>query len=34
MLSERTIINGLILIAGMILGPYLISLTFELNQIA
>jgi hypothetical protein len=34
MLSERTIINGLILLAGMILGPYLISLTFELNQLA
>ena len=34
MLSERSIINGLILIAGLILGPYLISLTFELNQLA
>jgi hypothetical protein len=34
MLSERTIINGLLVIAGMILGPYLIILTFEVNQIA
>ena len=34
MLSERTLINGLILIAGMILGPYLITLTFEFNQLA
>jgi len=34
MLSERTIINGLVLLAGMILGPYLITLTFELNQVA
>jgi hypothetical protein len=34
MLSERTIINALIMIAGMILGPYLIILTFELNQVA
>lgn len=34
MLSERTIINGLIIIGGLILGPYLITLTFEFNQIA
>jgi MFS family permease len=34
MLSERTIINGLILIAGMILGPYLLLLTFESTQSA
>ncbi len=34
MLSERTIINGLLVVAGMILGPYLIILTFEVNQIA
>ena len=33
MLSERTIINGLILIAGMILGPYLIILTLEGSQL-
>lgn len=34
MLSERTIINGLIIIGGLILGPYLIILTFEFNQVA
>jgi len=34
MLSERNIINGLILIGGMILGPYLIIMTFEYNQVA
>jgi len=34
MLSERTIINGLLLLGGMILGPYLIIFTLETNQIA
>jgi len=34
MLSERTIINGLLLLGGMVLGPYLIILTLEANQLA
>ena len=34
MLSERTIINGLLLLGGMILGPYLIILTLGANPYA
>jgi hypothetical protein len=33
MLSERTIINGLLLLGGMILGPYLIILTLQPDEI-